>query len=99
MKRPERDQYAEPEQQEREDEMLRRQRKRSVSQRRYLGQRGNIERVGAGLHVKRDQADEREQRAEAEIERDLERGVILRSPRPQTPIMMKVGTSASSWKK
>ena len=37
----------------------------------------NVERVRAGLQVKRDQADQRDERADAQVKRDLERRVIL----------------------
>ena len=37
----------------------------------------NVERVRAGLQIKRDEADERDERADAQIQRDLERRVVL----------------------
>ena len=42
-----------------------------------FGEFRNIERVRAGLQVERDQADQRDQRADAQVKRDLERRVIL----------------------
>ena len=52
------------------------------------------------LQIKRDQSDQRDQCANAEVKRDLERGVVLPFARgPKAPIMMNVGTNASSWKK
>ncbi len=42
-----------------------------------LGERWDIERVRARLQIKRDQAHQGEQRADAEIKRDLEGGVVL----------------------
>src|SRR5437870_2952128 len=38
---------------------------------------GNIKRLRARLQVERDQPNQRDQRADAKIERDLERGVVL----------------------
>ena len=75
MERPERNQNAEAEQQQREDEILRVDRERI-----RLGvfdDFRDVERVRAGLQVKRDEADERDERADAQIKRDLERRVIL----------------------
>ena len=75
MERPERNQNAEAEQQQREDEILRAGRERI----RFcvLDQFRDVERVRTGLQVKRDEADERDERADAQVKRDLERRVIL----------------------
>ena len=37
----------------------------------------NIERAGARLQIKRDQSHQRDERADAQVKRDLERGVVL----------------------
>src|SRR5580692_6444000 len=75
MKRPERNQNSKAEQQQRENEILcvRRQRMRRDVFREFW----NIKRVRAGFQVKRDEADERDERADAQVKRDLERRVIL----------------------
>src|ERR1035438_6244872 len=75
MERPERNQNAETEQQQRENEIL-----RTRGQRMRLdvfGEFRNVERICAGLQVKCDEADERNQGSDAEVKRDLERRVIL----------------------
>src|ERR1039457_5394313 len=75
MKRPERNQNAESEQQQREDEILRVDRERICF--RVLDDFRDVERVRAGLQVERDEADERDERADAQVERDLEGRIVL----------------------
>ena len=77
MERPERNENAEAEQQQREDKHLRALRHRVF--REILRQRRDVERadVRRQLQIKRDEADERQQRADAQVKRDLERGVVL----------------------
>ena len=97
MKRPERDENPEAEQQPREDEVLRVRRNRVFPD--MLHELGNVERVGACLQIKGNQPDQRDQGPDAQIEGDLESSVVLLLSLPHTPIMINVGTSASSWKK
>jgi len=75
VERPERDQDAEPEQQQREDEALGSGRQGMSAEMR--GQLRDVERARARLHVERDQPHQGEERAEAQVERDLEGGVVL----------------------
>ena len=81
VERPQRSQNAEAEHQQRENPLLRR-----LVDRRFLhggDQVGDAERLRAGLHVHADQADQRQQRAETEVERDFVGGIIaVRSPAP-----------------
>src|SRR5476649_918288 len=72
MKRPERNQNSKSEQQQRENKILRVRRQRM--RRDVFREFRNIKRVRAGFQIKRDEADER---AEAQIQRDLERRVIF----------------------
>src|SRR5208337_4894255 len=75
MERPERNQNAKTKQQQRKDEIL-----RAHGERAGLGmfnQLRDVESIRAGLQVERDKADERNQRANAQIKCDLKRGVIL----------------------
>ena len=65
MKRPERNQNAEAEQQQREDEVLRVDRERIGLG--VFNDFRDVERVRTGLQIKRDEADERDERADAQI--------------------------------
>ena len=71
----ERDENPEAEQEQREDEVLRAWRKGVLPE--MLCQFGDIERAGARLQVERDEPDQRDERPDAEVQRDLERGVVL----------------------
>ena len=75
VKGPERDKNPEAKQEQREDEVLRAGRKGLLPD--MLGEFGNVERGGARLQVERDESHQRNERAEAEVQRDLEGGVVL----------------------
>ena len=81
MERPQRNQDAKTKQQERENEILGATGDRILLQ--MLDQPRDAERARPGLGIKRQQTDQSQQRADAEIEGNLERGVILAlSPAP-----------------
>ena len=77
MERPERNQDAEPEEQQRENEILRFERKPMLGRAQVFCQFRNIESIGAGLNVKRDKAQQSDECADAQVERNLERGIVL----------------------
>src|ERR1700733_13400904 len=75
MKRPERNQNSEAKQQQRENEILRVRGKRMRF--RVFDQFRNVERVRAALQIKRNQSNQRNQRADAQVNCDLKCRVIL----------------------
>src|ERR1051325_9604305 len=79
MKRPERDENSETEQQQWENELLRAQchRHQPEAARHLADVESRGQTTDSGVDVENNQANQREQRVDAEIQRDLERRVIL----------------------
>src|SRR5262249_50136972 len=80
VKGPKGDENAEPKEEERENQVLRRGGQRGLTE--EFGHCRNIKRIGARLYVEDNQTCQRDQGAEAEIKRDLERGIILLQTAP-----------------